>query len=450
MKDLQRVLTSRDAYMLIVGNIIGIGIFTTTGYISTYVQDSFTMLGIWILGGVLSFCGALTYSELSTRFPRAGGDFHYLGHAFHPLIGFLFGWSALLVTYTGSISVIAMGFGYYFLNFFSPEIQQLSWKISGIGLKVSLLKLIAISIVFVFTIINVRGVKLGANWQRVFTIGSITTLILYIVAGLSSSQGSWSNLQLSSLSMFSISSIPNIGEGLIGVYFTYSGWTILAYVAGEIENPRRNIPIASFAGVATVVFLYFFMNITYNYALPVPEMSGIVDIGFHTLQLLWGQAFSYIFTIIISIAIISTLNSTVLSGSRIYYAMSKNGQFFRRYGELHPRFGTPANALWIQFVWSSILILSGSFNQLLTYTVFVMVAFGFLSGIALILLRIRNKSSEQPYLAWGYPATIIVYIGFTLFIMLNTMIKQPVETIAGMVLVALGLPFYFYFSRRKG
>jgi APA family basic amino acid/polyamine antiporter len=446
---LRRVLTLKDAYMLIVGNIVGIGIFTTTGYISNYVHNASTMLGLWILGGLLSFFGALTYSELSTRFPRAGGDFHYLTNAFNPILGFLFGWSALFVTYTGSISVIAVGFGYYFLNFFPVEIQQLSWTVPGIYFKLSLLKFVAIVIAFIFTYINVRGVKLGANWQRIFTIGSILTLVFYIIIGLISSKGSWFNFQIKDSWNLSIHSIPNIGEALIGIYFTYSGWTILAYVAGEIENPSRNIPIASFVGVVTVAILYFLMNVTYIYALPVHEMSNMVDIGFQVLRLLWGQSFSYIVTIIISIAIISTLNSTILSGSRIYYAMSREGQFFKRYGQLHERFETPANALWIQFFWSSILIISGSFNQLLTYTVFVMVAFGFLSALGLIFLRNKNESIDPPYLAWGYPLTTFIYMGFTLFIMINTLIKQPLETISGIILVAIGLPFYFYFSKKK-
>ena len=446
---LHRLLTRKDAYMLIVGNIVGIGIFTTTGYISNYVSSASAMLGLWILGGLLSFFGALTYSELSTRFPQAGGDFHYLTKAFRPVMGFLFGWSALFVTYTGSISVIAVGFGYYFLNFFPPEIQQLAWKIPGIDFNLSLLKFVAIGIAFIFTYINVRGVKLGANWQRIFTLGSIFTLVFYIISGLFSSKGSWFNFQIKDSLNLSINSISNIGEALIGIYFTYSGWTVLAYVAGEIENPRRNIPIASLAGVVTVVILYFFMNTTYIYALPVQEMSNIVDIGFQVLQLLWGQSFSYIFTFIISIAIISTLNSTILSGSRIYYAMSGEGLFFKRYGQLHERFETPANALWIQFFWSSILIISGTFNQLLTYTVFVMVTFGFLSALGLFFLRYKNDSMDPPYLAWGYPFTTLIFMGFTLFIMINTLIKQPLESISGIILVAVGLPFYFYFSKKR-
>ena len=435
--------------MLIVGNIVGIGIFTTTGYISNFVNAASTMLLLWILGGLISFFGAVTYSELSTRFPKAGGDFHYLSKAFHPLMGFLFGWSALFVTYTGSIAVIAVGFGYYFLNFFPPQIQQLSWTIPEFQLELSLLKFIAIAIAFIFSYINVRGVKLGANWQKVFTIGSILTLIIYIIIGFISSKGNWLNFQSNGTINFSLNSISNMGEALIGIYFTYSGWTILAYVAGEIENPRRNIPIASFVGVTTVVLLYFFMNLTYIYALPVHEMSNAVDIGFQALRVLWDQGFSYFFAIIILIAIISTLNSTILSGSRIYYAMSHQGLFFKRYGLLHEKYETPANALWIQFFWASILIISGSFNQLLTYTVFVMVAFGLLSAAGLVFLRSKNASLNQPYLAWGYPVTTFIYMGFMLFILINTLLKQPFETISGIILVGIGLPFYFYFSRQQ-
>ena len=225
---MRRILSLKDAYMLITGNIIGIGIFTTTGYISNYVASPILMLGLWILGGFIAFCGALTYAELATRFPRAGGDFLYLSRAYHPLVGFLFGWSALLVTYTGSIAVITLGFGYYFLNFFPPDFRQLSWYIPFLSIDLSLVKIVAISATIVFTAINVRGVKLGAQWQKIFTIGSILVLLLYIMVGFFSTRGNWLNLQAIPFDFTRISA-PDLGQALIGIYFTFDSMDVFFF-----------------------------------------------------------------------------------------------------------------------------------------------------------------------------------------------------------------------------
>ncbi len=433
--------------MLIVGNIIGIGIFTTTGYISQYIEHSGTMILVWILGGLLSICGGLTYAELSTRLPRAGGDFHYLYHAFHPLLGFLFGWSTLFVTYTGSIAFIAVGFGHYVLNFFPDVIQSYSITIPLIGFKLTATKICAVGITLIFTFINHRGVRQGAQWQIILTLTSIITLAAYILFGFSSAKGSWSNFLPVFPSQTSFSFFSGIGVGLIGIYFTYSGWTVLAYVAGEIKNPEKSIPKATFMGVFTVVLLYIGVNMVYLYAFPTGIMKNIPDIGFEAFQVLWGKGFTLLFTLMILIAVASTLNSTILSGARIPYAMSRQGLFFKRFGMLHQKFETPSQSLWLQSIWAVILILSGSFNQLLTFTVFVMVAFGALAGLSLFILRHKNIQQEKPYLAWGYPVTPIIYVFVTFWILINTLIDQPRESLAGLILVSSGFPFFYYFSK---
>jgi APA family basic amino acid/polyamine antiporter len=447
-KSLLRVLNTRDAYVLIVGNIIGIGIFTTTGYISQFVEHSGSLVFIWLLGGFLSFCGGLTYAELATRIPNAGGDFHYLSRAFHPLLGFLFGWSTLFVTYTGSIAVISVGFGYYFLNFFPYEIQTFFVTIPGIGLKLTFIKICAIGITFLFTYINYRGVRKGMQWQGILTYSSIFILLAYILLGFSSQKGEWANIYPIFPETISLSMFSGIGVALIGIYFTYSGWTVLAYVAGEIKDQRLAIPKATVSGVFTVVILYILINIVYLLAIPLVEMRNIVDIGHQVFDTLWGGGLTTLFTAIILIAVTSTLNSTILSGARIYYAMSRQGLFFKRYGELHKDYETPSQALWLQCGWTIILILSGSFNQLLTYTVFVMVAFGALSGIALFILRRRQIQQEKPYLVWGYPVTPLIYILITSWILVNTLLDQPRETLAGLILVSSGIPFYYYFRKK--
>lgn len=445
---LLNILNLRDSLMLIVGNILGIGIFTTTGYIAQYLSSPGLMLLLWIIGGLLSFCGGVTYAELSSRFPKAGGDYNYLYSAFHPLMGFLFGWSALLVTYTGSIAVIAVGFANYFLNFFPKNLQEWSFILPVFGLKLEFIKLISIFITFLFTYINVRGLRTGSTGQNILTICAIIVLFIFIIFALFSKEGNWQNLTPLFRNKLNFPVIADMGVALIGIYFTYSGWTVLAYMAGEIKTPDKTIPLATILGISLVTVLYFLINVVYLYAFPLNRMINLIDIGFQTVLVLLGKALSFFFLLMISIAVLSTLNSTIMSGARVYYAMSREGQLFSGLSKVHPKYKSPANALWLQLFWSILLILSGSFNQLLTYTVFVMVCFSFLSGISLILLRKRSEDKNACYQAWGYPVTTFIFIGVVAWIMINTLLKHPFESLLGLILVLCGIPFYFYFRKR--
>lgn len=448
-QQLLRVLTRRHTYMLIVGNVIGIGVFTTPGYIARFVSDPVMMIFVWVVGGFLAFCGGITYAELSTRYPLAGGDFHYLSHAFHPLLGFLFGWSTLLVTYTGSIAVIAMGFSHYFLNFFGTELNQFVFSIPYIGLSINSAKITAIAICFIFSYMNVRGTKTSASWQYLLTILSILVLLVYIFVGFSSPRGNWHHLITFSPSLWSLDTLKKAGVALIGVYFTYSGWTVLAYIAGEIKDYQRNIPRVTWWGVGTVTILYVAMNVLYLYGIPLHQMADVIDVGYQVLLVLWGQNITFLFTCMILIAALSTLNATVLSGARITYAMSQKQQFFSMFGVLHTSHRTPARAIWLQFFWTVLLIWSGTFNQLLTYTVFIMVCFGFLSGLSLFRLRAIEGDQTDHYWTWGYPFTPLLYLVMTFWIMANTLLDQPKETLLGVLMVGIGIPFYFYFRKMR-
>ncbi len=446
---LVRTLTTRDAFMLVTGNIIGIGIFTTTGHISQYVSSPGMMMGIWVIGGILAFCGGLTYAELATRFPRAGGDFHYLSHAYHPLLGFFFGWSTFVVTYTGSLAVIAVGFSHYFFNLFPPAFQDLHFVLPLIGFEIGGIKIAAILITALFTFLNTRGIKSGVRWQLVLTLVTVAILLTFIAVGLTSPSGDWGHFSPLFAGKTGESGLFRLGAALIGIFFTYSGWTALVYIAGEVKTPRKTIPTGISLGVLVVVLLYLAMNVVYLYALPLSGMRNVVDIGYRVLLNLRGKEWSLFFNIMILIAVLSTLNVTVLSGARIYYAMSQKSQFFAPAGRLHPRYRSPANSLWLQFGWTVLLILSGSFNQLLTYTVFIMVCFAFLTGLSLFILRRRQGMPPDVYAAWGYPFTTLLYVLITGWIMLNTLWENPLQSLLGITVILLGLPFYYYFRRRN-
>ncbi len=441
-------LSRRDAYLLIVGNIIGIGIFTTSGYIANYVPSSGWMLLLWLLGGFLTFCGGLTYAELASRFPQVGGDYHYLTHAFHPALGFLFGWSTFVVTYTGSIATIAVGFAYYFANLLPEGIRTAAWQLPLVGIEMSVLKVSAVSITLLLTLINVRGVKSAARVQNGLTLLGILVLLGFVFSSLISPAGSWGNLKPLWPAAFSFSHLQALGVAFVGIYFTYSGWTAVVYIAGEIRDPRKNIPAAMWQGILTVMLLYLAMNLVYFLAFRLGKMANVVDIGFRTLQHVQGDKWSYFFNIMIMLAVLSTLNATILSGARIYYAMGRERRFFRFTGELSPRNRTPAKALWLQFAWTALLIFSGSFNQLLTYTVFVMVLFAFLAGLALFVFRFREKKHPAGFQIPLYPLPPLIYVLVTAWILLNTLRQHPGESLAGVALVLSGLPFYWYWTRK--
>ena len=447
--NLPRIITSRSAYMLIVGNIIGIGIFTTTGYIARYTPTPGVLLLLWFLGGILSFCGALTYAELASLFPRAGGDYHYLSRAYHPLLGYLFGWSTFAVTYTGSIATIAVGFSHYFTNLLPDSLRLFSLNLPIGHLQIRILKIVAIFIVVLITFLNVRGIRLGSRIQTLFTILGIGVLLVFIAMGLTSPLIEWKQLTPLFPKDISFSLFSGLGVALIGVYFTYSGWTAIAYIAGEVHQPEKSIPTAMWQGVLTVTILYLLINTVYLLALPIGKIQNMVDIGYRALLILQGEQWSVFFSVMIVIAVLSTLNATILSGARIYFAMAQENRFFPFSGKLHSRYRSPANALWLQAAWAILLILSGSFNQLLTYTVFIMVCFAFLSGISLFILRKKEAPAIPIYRVWGYPIVPIIYIAVTGWIMVNTLIKHPLESFGGIGIILLGLPLYFYYSRRS-
>lgn len=445
---LVRSLTRFDAVAMIVGNMIGIGIFTTTGYNAQYLDAPMGLFMIWLIGAVYAFCGALTYAELSTRFPHSGGDYLFLTHAYHPLTGFLFGWSTFTVTYPGSIAAIAIGFAYYFLQLLPPGIKEWAMPLPLAGVEIPISKFIAIGITFVLTWLNSRGIRSGAGFQNVVVTLGILVLVGFVAVGITSPQGDWSHFRPFFPVSFDFPHLSRWGVALVGVLFAYSGWTVLVYIAGEVKEPRKNIPFAMAIAVTLVGVLYLLVNMVYLYTQPLSQMSGDVEIGYITMKLLFGTRAGMIFSLMILIMVLSTLNSTILSGARIYYAMAKEGRFFSHAAEIDPVYHVPSNSLWLQFWWSVLLILLGTFDQILTYTVFVIVLFSFLAGIALFVLRRRNPGDETVYRSWGYPVITILYLIISLWLMVNTLYHRPVESLLGMGIVLIGIPFYYGWERR--
>ncbi len=446
---LNRQLGKFDAVMLVIGNVIGIGIFTTTGYVAGKVGCPAEFFLIWILGGLYALFGAMTYAELASRFPIAGGDYHYLKEAYHPLLGFLFGWAAFTVTYTGSIATIAVGFATYFLNLLPDSFRLLQVRFGGLLPELTAGKAVAIVIVMILTAVNTRGLKRGAFLQNVFTASGILILIGTAIWGFSTGNGSISHFQPFWSSVSGSAGLDKIGLALLGVIFTYSGWTVVVYIAGEIREPEKNIPASMAGAIALIMALYLLMNAVYLYAFPLHEMKDVVDIGFRTLTKLANSPVGGFFSLLIMLAVLSTLNANILSGPRIYYAMARENRFFRWAGELNPKRKIPEKGLWVQFAWTALLIYSGTFNQLLTYTVFVMVLFSFLSAISLFVLRAKKKNESAAYRIWGYPAVPGVFCLAAGAITLNTLFGRPLVALTGTGIILTGIPFYYYWIKSR-
>lgn len=442
-----RVLTRFDAALLIIGNMIGIGIFTTTGYYSQYVRSPLELFAIWFLVGIYVFCGALTYAELATRFPRSGGDYLFLSRAYHPLLGFLFGWSTFTVTYTGSIAAIAIGLAAYTLKLLPASVGSWQLPLPALGGAITPVKIVALGAVLLMTWINSRGIRQGSRFQNALTILGILTLLMFIFMGISSPHGDLAHYSPFFPKEFSAKEFSLLAVALVGVIFTYSGWTVLVYIAEEIKEPRRTLPFAMAVATAAVTLLYLMMNAVYLYAQPLSAMNHTIEIGYQTLRILMGENTSALFSAIIVLMVMSSLNATVLSGARIYYAMAREGRFFGWVNHLHATYRVPGRALWLQALWVALLIVVGSFDQLLTYAVFEMVLFSFLTGSALFRLRRIDTAESVAYKTWGYPYLPIFYLVTSAWLMINILLQKPVESLWGIVIILTGIPFYFYWRR---
>lgn len=432
--ELKRNLNLFDATMIVVGNTVGMGIFVTIGLLTKELPHPFGIITIWVVGGLLSLAGALTYSELASALPHAGGDYNYLKVAYGPWAGFLLGWVGFLVINPGSIAAVSVGAVKY-LSFYLPILKGGSEE-----------KLTAISTVILLSAINYMGVKAGSRTQNFLTVVKLLTISAFIGLGFIVGKGNWTNFTIHPVGDLRISSL--FGPAMIAVIFTYSGWFASAYIGSEIKKPERNLPLSIIIGTLIVAVLYCGMNAVYLYAVPLRDMSGTVNIGEKAAYALFGPSSATLISFLICVAIWGSLNSMILTTSRIYYAMAKDGIFFSIMREVHPRYRTPHISIIFQAVISCVLILLGTFDQLLTYVVFAMLLSSIASGIGLFTLRLRHKDLRPSYRTRGYPYTPIAFILAYVWIATQILLRNPAESLTGIGIVLTGIPFYIYWKRR--
>ncbi|MFQ5850095.1 MAG: APC family permease [Candidatus Binatia bacterium] len=447
---LRRELGFFDSVMLIVGSTIGIGIFITTGLIAQLVPSPGGILLVWFLGGLLALAGALSCAELGSSLPYPGGDYIYLREAYGPLLGFLSGWSSFFVTFSGSVASLAVGFT-EFMAFFVPLLKrnQILFSLEGLGfpLQLSLAPVFSISVILMLSIIHVVGTKQGSRVQNFLTLLKTGFLLGIILLGIGLGKGSLSHFS-PFVALSKITNITALGAAFIPVIFTYAGWNAVIYLAGEVKRPSKDLPRSLLWANLLIIFLYLAINALYLYSVPVEEMRGVVRVAEVATTALFGYQTSAWITGLIALSILGALNGVIMTGPRIYYAMAQDRVFFDRLARVHPRFNTPSNAIILQALWSSCLVLSGTFEALLTYVTVIIVLFSALTVGAVLVLRVRRPELVRPYRIWGYPGVPSIFIVAHLGIALATLWERPLESLLGSGIVALGIPAYFFWQNR--
>ncbi len=454
---LVRQLGLFDAIMVMVGIVIGSGIFVTTGIMAKTLPSAGWILLAWGVGGLLTMAGALTYAELGAALPEAGGQYVYLREAYGPMAGFLFGWILFLVYMTGGIAGLALAFAEYFGYFFpalSIQNTLISTHFHGFGLELPITlsagQLIGVGVIVLLSVVNFLGVVFGKTVQNLLTVLKIGILLVIISFGFTLGKGHGFAFQLrGGTSLEGSSLLMGFGVALVAVIWAYDGWNNVNFVAGEIKNPRRNLPLALILGTLLVTVLYILINIIYFYALPFGETVGVVRIAEKATSALFGTSTGALISAAVMVSVFGSLNGSILTGPRVYYAMARDGLFFRKGERIHPRFHTPGFAIAIQALWASFLTLIGTFEQIFTFAMFMAILFWIAAAAAVFTLRKTRPDLPRPYKTWGYPVVPLVFILASSGILLNTLIERPVEALAGIGLTLAGIPVYFFWRNRN-
>lgn len=414
-----------DATMIVIGNMVGAGIFTTAGFLAGELQNPWFFNGIWIIGGILTLCGALTYAEMTGMFPQSGGDYLYLKAAYGPWAGFLLNWICFWIINPGSIAVLSIAMTKYMSD--------------CIGINE---KFISLIIVLFFSTVNLRGIRLSGINQNFWTIGSLALLIFFIIGGFSSGKGNWEHFSVYETNNFSI--VKVFGPAMIAVIFSYSGWFVTSYIGNEIKKPERNIPLSLILGTTIVMALYVAINAVYLYAIPVEDLKGVVNVGQAAGKQLMSSGIVHIITFAIILAIGASINATILAGAHLSYAIAKDGYFWSHIDKLHAHYRTPHIAFLIQAILACFYIIFNTFESLLSTVVFVMLISSAGSAMAHIILRMKSPMLKRPFKTPGYPFTPVIFIIAYLFIAIQIFMSSPKMSIAGIAITLSGIPFYLF------
>jgi APA family basic amino acid/polyamine antiporter len=435
--ELERKLGLFPLTNIVIANMIGSGIFTTSGLLMSDLGNPLLMLALWIVGGVIAFCGALAYGQLGVAMPDAGGEYAFLSKLYHPFLGFLSGWSSFIVGFSAPIAASAIGFSEYFVRAY-PQLSV--W-----GDPAILKKILAIAVILLFTGIHMRGIEFGARVQNVLTLSKVALIACLIFGGLVLGSGSLHHFSQGSQFSFSFDGGKKLGLALMWIMFAYSGWNASTYIGSEIRDPTRNLPLSLFLGTGVVMLVYILLNIIFVYAVPPGEMKGVISIGGLAAGKLFGPSVEGVFSLLISFALFSSLSAFIILGPRIYYAMAKDRLFFEGLMRVHPRFKVPTRAIALQGAMSAVMVLSGTFDQILTVMGFALGVFPLFAVAG--VFRLRSLGTTSPTFS-GYPWAPLIYLVTGVLILLLSFFQRPVESSIAILSLLTGVPAYIYFKKK--
>ena len=495
--ELVKGLGPTSATTLVIGSMIGSGIFIVSADIAREVNSPALLIGAWLVTGFMTIVGALCYGELAAMMPRAGGQYVYLREALGPLWGFLYGWTLFLVIQTGTIAAVGVAFG-KFLGVFFPSVSSSHWilhlwkvppipigpmVLGNMDVGLSTQNLVAIIVVIVLSVVNIFGIRTGAMIQNIFTAAKVSALAALVLLGLFVGRNAhalaanftghfWENAGLGALHSVQVGvggptvlvgTLTILAVAQVGSLFSADAWNNVTFTAGEVKNPSRNLPLSLAVGTGVVILLYVLCNVIYLNVLPLDGAATgatILERGIKyasedrvataVMTQMFGLSGGALMAIAIMISGFGCANGLILSGARVYYAMAKDGVFFSSVAKLHPKYKTPTVSLMVQMIWTCILCVSGSYGQLLDYIIFAVLVFYVLTIIGLFVLRRTHPQAERPYRAVGYPILPAIYIVMALFIDVVLLLYKPQYTWPGLMIVLLGIPVYYLWNRNQG
>ncbi len=449
---LVRGLGLLDSVLLLVSGIIGSSIFLTAKDIAGPLPHPALFLGVWVIGGVISLFGCVAFAELGSMFPESGGQYVYLREAYGDLTAFLYGWMLFAVANGGSIAALAVASAAYFGQVF-PVVSQDHVVLALAGITITRAHLFALILIAVLTYVNVVGLRWGTLLQNVSTWTKFAAMSCFVLLGFAVGKGDWSHFRAHgnslTLGMHPAQFISAMGVALIAVFWAYDGWVYITWVAGEVKEPRRNVPRAMVLGVLAVAAIYIAMNFTYLYALPLHEIAQHETIAHAAAAALFSPGAAVWLSLMIAVSCFSAAATCTLSGARVYLAMAQDGVFFKRMAVIHSKWRTPAFSLIGQGVWAALLTVSGRYDQLYTYVIYGMVLSYTLTVIGLFILRWKRPDAPRPYRCLGYPWLPAIYVLAGGAWTLNTIVTRPLEAFWGTTIVLAGVPGYLYWKRRS-
>jgi APA family basic amino acid/polyamine antiporter len=452
---LVRGLGFLDATLLIVGSVIGSGIFFAPSIMAGYLQSPGLLLGLWVVGGLLTLAGALSYAELAAAMPRAGGQYVFLSEAFSPLFGFLYGWTLLLAINTGFVAAVAVAFAKT-LGFFLPGVGEEHVLFSALGATFTTAQLVALAVIAVLTWLNVTGLRTGAAVQNLFTIAKLSALGALVVLAVVTAKGSAANFRpLASLALgpegLRVGLFAALAGAMSKALFSYDSWYTVTFAAEEVKDPERTLPRSLIAGTLGITVAYAATVAVYLCLVPIGEMAAVPEnrIATEAAVRMIGPAGGALIAVAVLISTFGCVNGLTLAGARVVYAMARDGLFFRGAAGVHPRYRTPATALVLHGLVAGALTLTGTYSDLLTLTAFSSLLFNVLTVVGLFVLRRRQPDLPRPYRVWAYPLVPFLFVAVALFFLVYMPVADPRNTGLGLLLTAAGVPAYLYWRRHR-